>query len=427
MTLSNSEHNTEEQPVPEEEAELDGDLAAEEAEGDTAPAAAEVEADEVPGKEADGAPEGVDGEPAEADEVAAEEPAEEEPVAEGEAAVEFEGERPIVRDLEYQAPRGKAAAEDDDEAQDQKFTTVAEARAVAEGLLFSSNEPLSVNRLSKLMGNLHPKTVRGLLLELQWEYDNRGGALQIIEIAGGYQMSTRAFIAPWMFRLHKHKRRSALSPATLETLAIIAYRQPITKGEIEAIRGVESGAPLRTLQELNLVEASGRREVVGRPQLYITTEQFLKAFGLKSLADLPSISELKTRFAEETRLKAAAAAPQPEPPPEPELEAELPGEEHQTEAGESDEEELEGLEMETFEEEQNLEVITEAEDLDEPEEPEGEISDLNDASKSDEPVEQEIEDELGEDDNFDDDEEEGDDDEDEDDDDDDEDDEDEDR
>src|SRR5690606_34909207 len=146
------------------------------------------------------------------------------------------------------------------------------------GFLFSSNEPLSVARLVKLLGNLHPKTVRGLLLELQWDYDTRGGALQIVEIAGGFQMATRAFVAPWMFRMHKHKRRSALSPATLETLAIVAYRQPITKGEIETVRGVESGAPLRTLQDLGLVEASGRREVVGRPQLYITTEQFLKTF-----------------------------------------------------------------------------------------------------------------------------------------------------
>jgi len=227
---------------------------------------------------------------------------EEEAVTSVEAAVEYEGDRPIVRELEYQAPRGKAA-EDEDEAEVERFDSVAEAKAVVEGFLFSCNEPLTVQKLSRLMSNLHPKTVRGLLLELQWDYDNRHGALQIIEIAGGYQMSTRAFVAPWMFRMHKHKRRSALSPATLETLAIVAYRQPITKGEIETIRGVESGAPLRTLQELNLVETSGRKEVVGRPQLYVTGEPFLKTFGLKSMADLPSISELKSRYADEQKLK----------------------------------------------------------------------------------------------------------------------------
>lgn len=224
-----------------------------------------------------------------------------------EAAVVFDGDRPVVHELEYQAPKLTTSATEYDEGADAKFASVAEAKAVVEGFLFSCNEPLTVAKLSKLMGNLHPKSVRGLLLELQWDYENHHGALQVIEIAGGYQLCTRAFVAPWMFRLHKHKRRSALSPATLETLAIIAYRQPITKGEIEGIRGVESGAPVRTLQDLNLVEASGRREVVGRPQLYVTTEQFLKTFGLKSVADLPSISELKSRFAEEQKLKPVIA------------------------------------------------------------------------------------------------------------------------
>lgn len=230
--------------------------------------------------------------------------------ADDEADVTFDGNRPIVQELQYKTPKAKGAGEDDEPADDElKFSTVAEAKAVVEGFLFSSNEPLSVARLSKLMGDLHPKTVRGLLLELQWDYENRPGALQVIEIAGGYLLSTRPYVAPWMFRLHKLKRRSPLSPATLETLAIIAYRQPITKGEIEGIRGVETGAPLRTLQELNLIEARGRREVVGRPQLYVTTDHFLKVFALNSLAELPSISELKSRFAEEQRLKTAVKKP----------------------------------------------------------------------------------------------------------------------
>ncbi len=226
-----------------------------------------------------------------------------EPDAEDEADVTFDGNRPIVQELQYKESKTKAATEEDEPADELRFSTVAEAKAVVEGFLFSSNEPLSVARLSKLMGDLHPKTVRGLLLELQWDYENRPGALQVVEIAGGYLMSTRPYVAPWMFRLHKLKRRSPLSPATLEALAIIAYRQPITKGEIEGVRGVETGAPLRTLQELNLIEARGRREVVGRPQLYVTTDHFLKVFALNSLAELPSISELKSRFAEEQRLK----------------------------------------------------------------------------------------------------------------------------
>lgn len=217
----------------------------------------------------------------------------------------------LVQELEYIKPaageKRRKKDEDEDEGSDLALSSVAEARAVLEGYLFTSNEPLSVNRLCKLMNNLNPRTVRGLLLELQMDYDNRAGALQIVEIAGGFQMATRPHLADWMFRMHRHKRRSALSPATLETLAIIAYKQPITKGEIEGIRGVESSGTVRTLQDLNLVEASGRREVVGRPQLFVTTDQFLKAFGLKSLAELPSIAELRQLFANDQKLKAAVA------------------------------------------------------------------------------------------------------------------------
>ncbi len=250
-----------------------------------------------------------------------------------EAAVEFEGDRPLVKELVYQTPKANQK-EDQEESESLRFSSVAEAKSVVEGFLFSCNEPLTVAKLSKLMNNLHPKSVRGLLLELQWDYENRPGALQVVEIAGGYQMSTRAHVAPWMFRMHKHKRRSALSPATLETLAIVAYRQPITKGEVETIRGVESGAPLRTLQDLNLVEASGRREVIGRPQLYVTTEQFLKSFGLKSVADLPSISELKNRFAEEQKLKRVVAEEAKAKPAADPEEEEAQGEEAASDAGE---------------------------------------------------------------------------------------------
>lgn len=211
-----------------------------------------------------------------------------------------------VTTLEYLETPRKDGEEEDTAP---RFSSVGEAKAVLEGFLFTTNEPLSVNRLSKLCGNLHPKTVRGLLLELQMDYDGRPGGLQVVEVAGGFQMATRPHIAEWMFRLHKHRRKSPLSPATLETLAIIAYKQPVTKGEVEAIRGVESGGTFRTLQDLSLIDVGGRREVPGRPQLYVTTPYFLKAFGLNSLADLPSISELRHRFADEQKLKAPLPAP----------------------------------------------------------------------------------------------------------------------
>ena len=122
-------------------------------------------------------------------------------------------------------------------------------------------------------------------------------------------MATRPHHAEWLLRLHRHRRRNPLTPATLETLAIVAYKQPVTKAELETVRGVESTAPLRTLQEIGLIEVGGRREVVGRPQLYITTDLFLKTFGLRSLAELPSISELKHLFAEEQKLQVKPAEP----------------------------------------------------------------------------------------------------------------------
>lgn len=214
----------------------------------------------------------------------------------------------LVTVLEYNVSKTKP---EDDEENPRTFVNVLEARSVLEGYLFSCNEPLSLQRLSRLMNNLHPRTLQGLLTELQLEYENRPGALQIVEIAGGYQMATRSNIAPWMFRLHKHRKRSNLSPATLETLAIVAYKQPVTKGDIEAIRGVESSAPLRTLQDLNLIESRARREVIGRPQLFNTTDQFLKTFGLKSLNDMPSIGELRTQYADEQKLNRAVSPTEP--------------------------------------------------------------------------------------------------------------------
>lgn len=222
----------------------------------------------------------------------------------------------LVQQLEFAPPpktrRGKAAADDED-APSLALTSVSEARAIVEALLFTTNEPLSVARLSRLMNNLHPRTVRGLLLELQMDYDKRGGGLQVVEVAGGFQMATRPHLAEWLLRLHRHRRRNPLTPATLETLAIVAYKQPVTKAELETVRGVESTAPLRTLQEIGLIEVGGRREVVGRPQLYITTDLFLKTFGLRSLAELPSISELKHLFAEEQKLQVKPAEPAPPP------------------------------------------------------------------------------------------------------------------
>lgn len=238
-----------------------------------------------------------------------------------------------VQELEYVVPSEsqpvtESGEEDAEEgaASPGELTSVAHARAIVEGYLFLSNEPLSAERLSKLMNNLHPRTVRGIIMELQSEYERRGGAVQIIEVAGGFQMATRPELADWMSRLQRQRRKSALTPASIETLAIIAYRQPVTRAEIEAVRGVDSGAPIRLLQDFGLVDVGGRREVPGRPQLYVTTDLFLRTFGLKSLKDLSSIPELKRIFGDQQRLirkaspekpPAAGDAPESEPAPPP--------------------------------------------------------------------------------------------------------------
>jgi segregation and condensation protein B len=114
-----------------------------------------------------------------------------------------------------------------------------------------------------------------------------------MEVAGGYQLATRVGVADWVLALHKHRRKNPLSPAVMETLAIVAYKQPLVKAEIEAIRGVDCGGVLRSLQDAGLVEVVGQKETVGRPSLYGTSENFLKTFGLRNLEELPSLSDLQ--------------------------------------------------------------------------------------------------------------------------------------
>jgi len=173
-----------------------------------------------------------------------------------------------------------------------------QAKAILEALLFTTADPISVKKISSIMNDLPIKTIRALILDLQLEYDQKGKGVQINEVAGGYQMATRHFTGEWVFKLHKNRKRAPLTSATLETLAIIAYKQPITRAEIEAIRGVDSGGIVRNLLDQNLIKMVGRKDVIGHPPQYGTTETFLKVFGLKRLSDLPSISELKEMFKE---------------------------------------------------------------------------------------------------------------------------------
>ncbi|HUK57020.1 MAG TPA: SMC-Scp complex subunit ScpB [Nitrospiria bacterium] len=168
-----------------------------------------------------------------------------------------------------------------------------ELTAVLEAVLFVSGEPMSVEDLSEVLEGTDPDRIRRALDRLKQSYESAGRGLQIAEVAGGYQIATRAECAPWIRSLEKIKTAARLSHSGLETLAIVAYKQPVTRGEIEAIRGVDSAYVLKTLLERRIVKIAGRREGLGRPMLYGTTREFLQYFGLKDLTELPALKEFK--------------------------------------------------------------------------------------------------------------------------------------
>ncbi len=174
---------------------------------------------------------------------------------------------------------------------------------VIEALLFASDTPLSAARLAELAGVGTARDVRGWIGELNARYAAAGLTFRIEEIARGFQMLTVPAAQPWVARLNNQRAQARLSDAALETLAIVAYRQPIIRADIEAIRGVACGEVLNRLREMGLVRIVGRAEIVGRPLLYGTTKKFLDVFGLADLADLPPLETLALRR------PAAPAAP----------------------------------------------------------------------------------------------------------------------
>jgi len=164
--------------------------------------------------------------------------------------------------------------------------------SVVEAVLFASDEPLSEDRLADIVA-ITPKQVRENIKILNDKYQQNNNAFRIEQIAGGYQMQTLPPYSLWLKKLIRVRSDNKLTPATLETLAIIAYKQPIIRADIESIRGVAVGDIIRNLMEKGLVRITGRAEVLGRPMLYGTTKKFLEVFGLNSLKDLPKVEELK--------------------------------------------------------------------------------------------------------------------------------------
>ncbi|HST30048.1 MAG TPA: SMC-Scp complex subunit ScpB [Chthoniobacterales bacterium] len=201
---------------------------------------------------------------------------------------------------------------------------------ITEALLFSAQKPLSTKDIVDVLhnagaeddfapnefANAKPAEVAAALEQLKVEYIQNEHGFQLVEKAGGWQLTTDPNYAPWVRGLFPAPKPARLSSPALETLAIIAYRQPITRADVEAVRGVTIDGVLQTLMERGLVKIAGRAEIPGRPLLYETTEFFLDHFGLRNLEELPNVTELRTRH--------LPMAPRPESAPETVVQAESP-------------------------------------------------------------------------------------------------------
>lgn len=189
-------------------------------------------------------------------------------------------------------------------------------KPVIESLIFAADRAVSVETLSGIIEGAEKPLIRSALKELVEEYGARGGGLLIEEVAGGYQFRTNPEAAPWIRRLFKIGLQR-ISKAAMESLAVVAYKQPVTRGELEAVRGVDSGAVLATLMEKRLIKIVGRKEAPGRPVVYGTTKEFLETFDLKDLSCLPSLKDIQRSeeaFASENTANTQTDAPAGEAP-----------------------------------------------------------------------------------------------------------------
>ena len=190
-----------------------------------------------------------------------------------------------------------------------------ELRPIVEALLFVATEPLSLDRLRDLLDGVERSRLSAAIDDLREAYRRGNHGLAIVEVGGGYEMVTVGEAAPWIRKMAATKSAPRLSKPALETLAIVAYKQPLTRPEIEAIRGVDVAGVVKTLMDRRLVKIVGRKDVAGRPMMFGTTKEFLQAFGLKDLSDLPTLRD----FAEIARASDPLAESPGEAagPPEP--------------------------------------------------------------------------------------------------------------
>lgn len=180
---------------------------------------------------------------------------------------------------------------------------------IVEAILFASESPLTPAEIARASDGLTSRGVETAIEELRGEYEEDERAFQIYKLADGYQILTRPEFAGYLERFDSVSRPNRLSQAALETLAIVAYRQPVSRMEVEEVRGVNVASVLRTLQERELIEVVGREEGLGRPMLYGTTRKFLEHFGLSSIEDLPRPEELEIALREDARAATGEAGP----------------------------------------------------------------------------------------------------------------------
>ncbi|MBW4054901.1 MAG: SMC-Scp complex subunit ScpB [Proteobacteria bacterium] len=167
-----------------------------------------------------------------------------------------------------------------------------ELPAIVESLIFTAEAALSTERICELLNEFGRDEIRSVLTEMAASYQERGGGFELVEVAGGWQFRTRPAFHSYITR-HIKTRTSKFSQSALETLAIIAYRQPITRAEVEHLRGVDCGGVLKSLLEKHLVRILGKKDIPGRPLIYGTTKEFLEIFSLKDLKSLPTLKEIK--------------------------------------------------------------------------------------------------------------------------------------
>jgi segregation and condensation protein B len=216
------------------------------------------------------------------------------------------------QESEREVEGGRAAFEGDEA--EAPILGPQEVKAIVEALVFASPQPLTPREIGQVLGGVPKETWEKALEELAAAYADDSRGLQLVEVAGGYQITTRPEYNDWVRELLDPRAPNRLSIQALETLAVIAYKQPVTLPEIIELRGVKSGGVLKTLLEKRLIRITGRKEVVGRPMLYGTTKEFLLHFGLKDLGELPKIEEFAEVLGEEVDvagLRRAIEAPRP--------------------------------------------------------------------------------------------------------------------